>query len=140
MKEGKRNPGFTLIEVVVAMAILGIGLVVIIELFGGGLRLGRVSQEYTKASGYARVKMEEINLASALEEGIQRGEFDGQFRWQVEVKKVSLLPSSQETIYRPPVDLFWVRVDILWKSGSKERAAALESYRLLKAEESGQSG
>lgn len=39
MKRGKRNPGFTLIEVVVALAILGIGLVVIIELFGGGLRL-----------------------------------------------------------------------------------------------------
>jgi general secretion pathway protein I len=139
MKRGTRDPGFTLIEVVVAMAILSIGLVVIIELFGGGLRLGRVSQEYTKAAGYARVKMEEINLASALEEGIQEGEFDGQFRWQVEVKKVDLLPSGQETNYRPPVDLYWVRVDVLWKSGSKERAAALESYRLLKAEESEQS-
>jgi general secretion pathway protein I len=140
MKQGKRNPGFTLIEVVVALAILGIGLVVIIELFGGGLRLGRISQEYTKASGYARMKMEEINMASALEEGIQGGEFDGQFRWQMEVKRVSLLPPSRETTYHPPVDLFWVRVDILWKSGSRERAAALESYRLLKAEESDQTG
>jgi general secretion pathway protein I len=139
MNRGKRGPGFTLIEVVVAMAILGIGLVVIIELFGGGLRLGRVSQEYTKAVGYAQMKMEEINLASALEEGIQQGEFDGQFRWQVEVKKVDLLPPGQETSYRPPVDLYWVRVDVLWGSGSKERAAALELYRLLKAEESEQS-
>lgn len=139
MKQGKRNPGFTLIEVVVAMAILGVGLAVIIELFGGGLRLGRVSQEYTRAAGYARMKMEEINLASALEEGIQEGAFDGQFRWQVEVKKVDLLPSGQETSYRPPVNLYRVRVDVLWKSGSKERAAALESYRLLKAEESEQS-
>jgi len=139
MNRGKRGPGFTLIEVVVAMAILGIGLVVIIELFGGGLRLGRVSQEYTKAVGYAQMKMEEINLASALEEGIQQGEFDGQFRWQVEVKKVDLLPPGQETSYRPPVDLYWVRVDVLWWSGSKERAAALELYRLLKAEESEQS-
>jgi general secretion pathway protein I len=139
MKRGKRKRGFTLIEVVVAMAILGIGLVVIIELFAGGLRLGRASQEYTKAAGYARMKMEEINLASALEEGIQEGEFDGHFRWQVEVKKVDLLPPGKETSYRPPVDLYWVRIDVLWKSGSKERAAALESYRLLKAEEGEQS-
>jgi general secretion pathway protein I len=139
MNRGKRNPGFTLIEVVVAMAILGIGLVVIIELFGGGLRLGRVSEEYTKATGYARMKMEEINLASSLEEGIQEGEIDGQFRWQVEVKRVDLLPPGQETSYRPPVDLYWVRVGVLWKSGAKERAAALESYRLLKAEEREQS-
>ncbi len=139
MKRDKGRRGFTLIEVVVAMAILGIGLVVIIELFGGGLRLGRASQEYTKAAGYARMKMEEINLASALEEGIQEGEFDGQFRWQVEVKKVDLLPPDKETSYRPPVDLYWVRIDVLWRSGSKERAAALESYRLLRAEEGEQS-
>jgi general secretion pathway protein I len=139
MKRDKGRRGFTLIEVVVAMAILGIGLVVIIELFGGGLRLGRASQEYTKAAGYARMKMEEINLASALEEGIQEGEFDGQFRWQVEVKKVDLLPADKETSYRPPVDLYWVRIDVLWRSGSKERAAALESYRLLRAEEGEQS-
>ena len=139
MKRDKGRRGFTLIEVVVAMAILGIGLVVIIELFGGGLRLGRASQEYTKAAGYARMKMEEINLASALEEGIQEGEFDGQFRWQVAVKKVDLLPPDKETSYRPPVDLYWVRIDVLWRSGSKERAAALESYRLLRAEEGEQS-
>ena len=53
--------GFTLIEIVVAIAILGIGLVVIIELFGGGLRLERTSEEYTKAVGYTSMKMEEIS-------------------------------------------------------------------------------
>lgn len=41
--------GFTLIEVVVALAILSVGLTVIIELFAGGLRLARTSEEYTKA-------------------------------------------------------------------------------------------
>ena len=50
--------GFTLIEIMVAMAILGIGLVVIVELFGGGLRLGRTSAEYTQAVSYARMKLE----------------------------------------------------------------------------------
>jgi len=44
----------------VALAILGIGLTVIIELFSGGLRLGMTSEEYTKAVNYARVKMEEV--------------------------------------------------------------------------------
>jgi prepilin-type N-terminal cleavage/methylation domain-containing protein len=51
MRLRTRNQGFTLLEIVVAMAILGIGLVVIIELFSGGLRLARVSEEYTKAAG-----------------------------------------------------------------------------------------
>ena len=55
-----KNKGFTLIEVLVAVAILGVGLTVLIELFSGGLRLGRASEEYTKAVNYARMKMEEI--------------------------------------------------------------------------------
>ena len=138
MRGRGENQGFTLLEVLVAMAILGIGLVVIIELFSGGLRLGRTSEEYTKAVGYARMKLEEISLAKSLEEGIEEGEFDREYRWQVEVKKVDLLPPGRETSYQPPVALYWVRIGVLWKSGTRERTTALESYRLLKAEESGQ--
>ena len=138
MRVRGENQGFTLLEVLVAMAILGIGLVVIIELFSGGLRLGRTSEEYTKAVGYARMKLEEISLAKSLEEGIEEGEFDREYRWQVEVKKVDLLPPGRETSYQPPVALYWVRIDVLWKSGTRERTTALESYRVLKAEESGQ--
>ena len=138
MRVRGENQGFSLLEVLVAMAILGIGLVVIIELFSGGLRLGRTSEEYTKAVGYARMKLEEISLAKSLEEGIEEGEFDREYRWQVEVKKVDLLPPGRETSYQPPVALYWVRIDVLWKSGTRERTTALESYRVLKAEESGQ--
>ena len=138
MRVRGENQGFTLLEVLVAMAILGIGLVVIIELFSGGLRLGRTSEEYTKAVGYARMKLEEISMAKRLEEGIEEGEFDREYRWQVEVKKVDLLPPGRETSYQPPVALYWVRIGVLWKSGTRERTTALESYRLLKAEESGQ--
>lgn len=137
--ENRRPGGFTLIEVVVAMAILGIGLVAIIELFGGGLRLGRTSQDYTKAVGYARMKLEEVSLARSLEEGTQEGEFDRDFRWQMEVKKVELIPSRGiETDYQPPMQLYQVRIDVLWKAGSRERATGVETYRVFKREESGQ--
>jgi general secretion pathway protein I len=138
MRVRAKKQGFTLLEVLVAMAILGIGLIVIIELFSGGLRLGRTSEEYTRAVGYARMKLEEISLAKSLEEGIEEGEFDREYRWQVEVKKVDLLPPGRETSYQPPVALYWVRIEVLWKSGIRERTTALESYRILKAEESGQ--
>ena len=133
MKPAAGARGFTLLEIVVAMAILGIGLVILIELFGGGLRLGRTSQEYTKAAGYARIKLEEISLAATLAEGVQEGEFDNDFRWQTEVKKVDLLPPL-ETEYRPPVDFYRVRLEVLWQSGLRDRSAEFETYRVLKAE------
>ncbi len=103
----KRNKGFTLIEVVVALAILGIGLTVIIELFSGGLRLARASMEYTEAVNYARIKMEEITVKPGVEEGTQEGESeDKTFRWQVGVKKVDLLSIDKSVDYKPPIELY----------------------------------
>ena len=138
MKIGRsnRNKGFTLIEVVVALAILGVGLTVIIELFSGGLRLARASMEYTRAVNYARIKMEEIAVKPVVEEGTQEGESeDKTFRWQVGVKKVDLLSIDKSIDYKPPVELFQVKIDVFWKSGSKERSTSVESLKVIKPEE-----
>jgi general secretion pathway protein I len=125
-----------LIEVVVALAILGVGLTVIIELFSGGLRLGRVSMEYTKAVNYARVKMEETMAKPTIEEGTQEGESDDKtFRWQMGVKKVDLLSIDNSIDYKPPVELFQVKIDVFWKSGSKEKSTSVESLKVTKPEE-----
>jgi general secretion pathway protein I len=124
--------GFTLIEVVIALAVLGIGLTVIMELFSGGLRLGRISQEYTKAMNFASLKMEEIVTQKTIEAGEGEGEFDKTYRWQTGIEKVDILPYDKGTEFKPPVDLYHIRVNVLWNSGSKERSASLESYKTVK--------
>lgn len=124
-----KQRGFTLIEIVVAMAILGVGLIVIIELFSGGLRLGRASEEYSRAVSLARMKLEDVSLNPYLQEGNETGEFDKDFRWQVAVKKVNILPIERPPDFQPLVELYQVKVDVLWKSGSKERTAGIETYK-----------
>ena len=127
--------GFTLIEVVIALAILGIGLTVILELFSGGLRLARTSEEYTKAMNFAHMKMEEITSQQKIEEGSDEGKCDDEtFRWQVKIKKTDLLTIEKDSDFKPPVELFQVIVNILWQSGSKERSASIESYKAAKLE------
>jgi len=134
-KHSLKEQGFTLIEVVVAVAILGIALTVIIELFAGGLRLARVSKEYTKAVNYANAKMEEIASQETLEEGITEGEFDETFHWRVTMNKVNLLQVEKPWEVKPPIQLFQIKVDVLWKPGSKERSASIETYRTTKVQD-----
>ena len=134
MGKSRREGGFTLVEVVVAMAVLGISLVLIIELFSGGLRLGRASEEYTLAGQLARQKMEELSLTQPIAEGIEEGEFDSTYRWQVEVKKIDILSIPLETDYRPPADLYQIQIHIIWKSGSKERSTRIETFKAIKPE------
>ena len=128
----KSGGGFTLIEVVVAVGILGIGLTVIVELLAGGLRLARVSDEHTKAMNYAHMKMEETLTKREIQEGTEEGEIDNTFRWQVGVKKDNLLP-DRGTDFKPPVELMQVKVSIFWKSGARERSTGIESCRLVKS-------
>jgi general secretion pathway protein I len=130
-----KNRGFTLIEVIVALAILGIGLTVIIELFSGGLRLARISEEYSKGVNYARSKMEEVMIQPALEEGTEEGEFDDTYRWAVGIEKVNLLPQRTDIEFNPPVELFLIKINVQWKSGSKTRSTSVESYKTLRIEE-----
>jgi len=134
-ERGTVRAGFTLMEVVVSLAILGIALTVIIELFSGGLRLAKTSKEYTKAVNYARAKMEEIESQQNIEEGTKEGEFDDIYHWRVGMKKTNILPPEKFPDFKPPVDLFQIKVDVLWKSGSKERSTSIESYRTVKRQD-----
>jgi len=128
--------GFTLIEVVIAIAILGVALTVIFELFSGGLRLGRVSREYVLAMNYASLKMEELTTKGEVREGTEEGEFNKEYRWQTFVKKLGLLPIEEKGIdFKPPVELMKIKVNVLWMSGTKERSTSIESYKAVKPEE-----
>ena len=129
--------GFTLIEVVVALAVLGIGLVILIELFSGGLRLGKASVEYGKAVGYSRMKLEEVLLAKELQEGLGVGAFDQDYRWEVGVKRIELLPPAPNPDFRSPADFYQIRVAVFWKSGMRERTAVVESYKMVKIQAKG---
>ena len=68
------NKGFSLLEVMVAVVVLGFGLLAIMHLFPMGLRASKISQDTTAASFLAQAKIEELRntgwsqLASGTED------------------------------------------------------------------------
>lgn len=80
--------GFTLLEVLIAMTILGLGVVTLLQIFSQGLQLGARSTARTEtiASG-ARV-MDELLARRTLSEGAQTGKLGANGRWSAQVQTV----------------------------------------------------
>jgi general secretion pathway protein I len=136
MNRKRDNLGFTLMEVLVSMAILGIALTLILELFSGGLRSAKISEEYTKAIWYGKAKMEEMLTVQDLTEGVTEGSFDSQYTWRSEVKKSNpKLTAEGDVPLTLPIDLYQIIVRVSWASGSGQRSYEVESLRIFKSED-----
>ncbi len=77
--------GFTLLETVVAMAILALSFAALLRGVSTDLRLVDRGQEQTLALLYAKSKMDEVMAWSDLSAGQWQGSYDDGFRWRVSV-------------------------------------------------------
>lgn len=123
------DSGFTLIETLVAISILAISLVVILQLFSGGLKSSRLSDEYTRGIFHAREKMDEILLAGELTEGVISGKFDDGFRWRAEALHLDI-PEAKDV--KLPFRAFNIKVDVMWDAGGKEKNFTISAIKLVK--------
>lgn len=121
MKEGA---GFTLIEVIVAMAILGISLTLVMQLFSGGLKSAKAASDYTRAIVHAKDKMEE--LSSMLNN--DSGEFEDGFKWEAETEDYKVLEESEHNLLKLKVKIIWP------ESSGKQKSIDMVSLRMVSNE------
>ena len=78
--------GFSLLEILVAVAIISAGLIFMIKGFGNNLRLSGIGEDYTTAVLLAKQKMAEIeltgNFTGIKKEGIFEPPFQ-RFSWKI---------------------------------------------------------
>lgn len=120
----RANYGFTLIEVVVALAILSLAIVTIIQLFSQGLRLLKLSGDHQRAVLLADQKMREFD---PTRESIETGE-DGEFSWE---RRVEIAPMPEELTVPgvAPLRVFRVSVQVRWSGGRSVEVATLRTAR-----------
>jgi general secretion pathway protein I len=128
VSEGRDN-GFTLIETLVAMSVLAISLTVIFQLFSGGLKSSRLSQEYDRGIFHAREKMEEVLLSEELSEGVLEGEFEDSFGWKTEIFRVESAEQEEITL---PFDTFRITVEVMWGEEERERNFEISTIKIKK--------
>ena len=114
--------GFTLLEMVVALAIFAAGILAIIDLFAGSLRLSEGTRDVSAAQVYASQRMEEALLAPDPVPGVERGAFGEKYRWET---NTTFRPPEEDSPYQE----VRIQVVIRWDDGDQERFVDLDASR-----------
>jgi len=124
-----RAAGFTLLEVLVAMTIVGIGVVTLMQIFSLGLRLGARSSAQTDALAYGRLIMDGILARPKLEDIGEHGTFQDQARWQLQVR--TLRDPAGSLSLGSNLELKEVAVDVNVNEAGRERRVEFKTLRLV---------
>jgi general secretion pathway protein I len=124
--------GFSLLEVLVAFVVLSLALVVLAQIFSGGLRRTADMAEYAQALAVAESALASAGIEEAWKEGDARGESpDRHYRWSRTVRlwqDPEADPNVQE-VSRALLYRIEVRVD--WQGGDgRERTIGYSTLRV----------
>jgi type II secretion system protein I len=116
------NSGFTLIEIVVTLAILSIGLPVLLQSFSSVANNQKLSEDKTTVLYLLKTRMAEIELQGYPDIGTEEGEFgeNSPYRWRSEVHDVESDEFEE--------GLRAVTVTITWLERGKAESTSMNTY------------
>jgi general secretion pathway protein I len=123
------HSGFTLIEVIVALAIASLGLAMLVMATGTGLTNATAAAETIEATQRARSHLDALGALTPLRPGVQSGDDGGGYSWRVAVSEPVSHASPANADETPPA-LYSVLVTIGWRSGLSVRSVSLRTQRL----------
>jgi general secretion pathway protein I len=120
------SSGFTLLEVLVAVALLGIAITVVLQLFSANLQVLSASEDYVAAATRANVKLRELLDEETLTERSWSETSDEGYRMDISV--TNALQDRTESLQ---VSLFEIALTVRWSKGTRERSLTMRTLRTL---------
>jgi prepilin-type N-terminal cleavage/methylation domain-containing protein len=131
MRSRTGHAGFTLLEIAVALAILGVGVVTCLQIFSGSLRLQSRSARQSQAVIYARAAMDDLLTQREQLQGKDTavGGFHVISSWRVCAADEGC--DEEHLGEMDPEDYpVYLQVDVTWRDGVGEKTYTLKSLRL----------
>ncbi|PKN19145.1 MAG: hypothetical protein CVU71_10240 [Deltaproteobacteria bacterium HGW-Deltaproteobacteria-6] len=118
--------GFTLLEILVALAVLAIAVTMVIQLFSANLKTAAVSRDMTQAVARADTRIKNILSNGALTERTWTENTEDGYRFDVSISEI--LKDRTDNL---PVKLMEVMLTTRWVSGMKEKKFSLKSVKMV---------
>jgi prepilin-type N-terminal cleavage/methylation domain-containing protein len=124
-----RRGGFTLLEILVAIAILGIAVTVVLQLFSADLRAISASGDYVAASTKADAKMRELLADDKLSEKSFSEITDDGY-----IMDISITDALKDRTENLQVRLLEIDLTIHWASGTKDKSLTMRTLKVVEKE------
>ena len=128
----RRSAGFTLLEVIIAFALLAMALTLLLGSLSGASKQVRAADQATRAALYGQSVLSQAGVGEILQPGTREGEFEGgRYRWQLSVTPF-VDPMVANTPLRDPSapEMMQLRLVMRWGDTARERLV-WDSLRLV---------
>jgi len=122
----KRQAGFSLLEVVVAFAILALTLGTLIEIFSRAMNTTALSATYSRAATLAEARLNAVGIDIPLEPGTYGGEPEDGLAWEVQIQPYELPDVDWEL----PAQPYRITAVVAWDMAEGGRQVVLSTLRL----------
>lgn len=126
----RRDDGFTLIEVLVALAILATVLGVAYSVFSDSLQRSLSSEQRRTAAMYAQSKLALLGNETSLENEPRSGVFDDTFAWTLAISDYGDEADRENW----PLAAKLVALTVSWADGTIDRSFTVTTLRLMEKE------
>jgi general secretion pathway protein I len=121
----KREAGFTLVEVIVALAILSAGLSLLLGLISNSLRQTASAQRMAEAGTLVQSLMAEVGTDLPIRPEVRDGQYPNGYRWHLKMQPYDGTRDNEER----PVGLYSISAEVEWEEGAERRFYALTTLR-----------
>ncbi len=118
--------GFTLLEILVALAIMAMAVVVVLQLFSANIQGLTASDDYVNAVIRAEAKMREILDNSDLAQRSWSEVSNDGYRIDASVS-----PAAVDRTENLPVQLLQINLTVHWTKGVRERTLTLRTMKMV---------
>lgn len=130
-----RAAGFTLIEVILAFALLALGLTILLGILSGATKQVRWADDAGRAAMHAQTLLAQQGVGEPLEQGHKEGDFEqGRYRWTLDVepwRDPSIVSENPQPQDPNAAKLFEINLKMQWGDGSPRNRLQVQSLRLV---------